>query len=170
MKRVCMMIVLAAALTACSKSTSGNGTAPAGGDAAAAAAPAGPPAAPEVRGGSLRDALAKGEATGRNVLVEYWSDTCPYCSQMERGALSDERVKQALPGVVYVRLTKDKDGESFVKRFGAQPTPSYVVMKPDGSALGSIVSGVVAADAFAAYVTWAKTGEGTPPQTAGKGG
>jgi thiol:disulfide interchange protein len=156
-------LVLAAAavlFVACSQSGPSGDAAPAPSSAAV----------PEVAGGSLRDALVLGQKTGRNVLLEFYGEGCPYCRQMDRDALSDGGVKAALADVVYVRMTKGRDAESFLQRFGEQVTPTYVAMKPDGSVLGKPLSGVVKAKDFSRYVAWVKTGDGPMPDVSGAGG
>ncbi|MCU0726637.1 MAG: thioredoxin family protein [Planctomycetes bacterium] len=162
--KIALALLAGASLFAACSQSGTNGAGEGG------SAPAADAAVAEIRGGSLRDALALGQRTGRNVLLEFYGEGCPYCRQMDKDALSDGKVKAALKEVVYVRMTKGRDADSFVQRFGEQVTPTFVAMKPDGSVLGTPVSGVVKAGDFARYVGWAKAGEGPMPNVSGAGG
>lgn len=167
MRRVHLAFAVLAALAAC------NGSGPAEGPAAGSAAgsaEASVPAKPDLAGGSLRDALALGQRTGRNVLVEYSRATCPYCRQMKKGALSDSAVREALREVVYVAFEQGAGADSFEARWGKAVTPSFVALDPTGRQLGEMVSGVVSPRDFLGYVNWVATGSGPAPTIATGGG
>jgi thioredoxin-related protein len=121
------------------------------------------PAEPEFDGTSLTRALSVADATGRNVLVEYSSESCPFCQKMEKGALSDPKVKAGLAEVVYVRVRKGENSESYEARWGKRKTPTFFVLKPDGSEASSLVTGSVGTKDFTRFVAWAKTAEGPEP-------
>lgn len=121
------------------------------------------PAEPEFDGASLTRALSVAEATGRNVLVEYSSESCPFCQKMEKGALSDPEVKAGLGEVVYVRIRKGENSGAFEARWGERKTPTFLVLKPDGSEASSLVTGSVSTRDFRRFVSWAKLAEGPEP-------
>ena len=50
----------------------------------------------------------------------------------------DPEVKEALGNVVFVRVTKDKDAESFESRFANAEAPSFVVLGADGETKGFV--------------------------------
>jgi thioredoxin-related protein len=118
----------------------------------------------------LPEALAKAQETGRNVLVVYGSESCPWSRQMEKQTLSDPDVQDALRGLVYVRLEQGENGRAFEESWGKQPTPTVVALKADGEPLGKMVSGVVGKEDFLAYAAWAKRGEGPQPGITTGGG
>ena len=121
------------------------------------------PAEPEFDGPSITRALAVADATGRNVLIEYSSESCPFCRKMESGALSDPGVKAGLAEVVYVRVRKGQSSESFEARWGERATPTFLVLTPDGAEASSLVTGSVSTRDFTRFVAWAKTAEGPEP-------
>jgi thioredoxin-related protein len=121
------------------------------------------PAEPEFDGHSLTRALAVAGATGRNVLIEYSSESCPFCRKMAAGALSDPVVKERLAEVVYVRVRRGENSESFEARWGERPTPTFLVLSPDGAEASSLITGSVGTRDFTRFVAWAKTAEGPEP-------
>jgi thiol:disulfide interchange protein len=154
MRRTTLLLPLLAALAlaGCSESGAGSDTSQAG-----AAKPASSDA------GSLEEALSLAKRTDRPVLVEYASETCPYCRQMEAQVLSTPEVKKALEQVVFFRAVKGKTADAFEKAWGTPPTPSYAVLRPDGSAMGTLTSGVIAKSDFLSYIDWAVSGRGPMP-------
>ena len=116
-----------------------------------------------IEGKSLTEALALAEAASKNLLVEYWDESCPWCEKMDDQTLGDPAVQKALGKVLYVRLEKGGTGEAFAARWGESGTPSYVVMKPDGSVPGNVLTGLVAKQDFLTYLAWAETTTGPEP-------
>jgi hypothetical protein len=83
---------------------------------------------------------------------------------MEKGALADPQVKAALAEVVYVKITKGEDSEAFEARWGESKTPTFLVLRPDGSEASSLIVGSVGTKDFRRFVAWAKTAEGPEPK------
>ncbi len=121
------------------------------------------PAEPEFDGTSLTRALIVADATGRNVLIEYSSESCPFSRKMTERALSDPKVKAALADVVYVRVRKGENSEAFEARWGERKTPTFLVLSPSGAEASSLVTGSVRTKDFARFVVWAKTAKGAEP-------
>ena len=135
----------------------------------AAESPAGP-APSVVTETSLDRALEKAKETGRNVLVVYASETCPYSRQMDSQTFADASVKAAMADFVVLRFEQGENSTEFENRWGRQPTPTVVTLDADGAPRGTMLNGVVAKADFLAYVAWAKTGEGAQPATKVGGG
>ena len=113
---------------------------------------------------TLDDAIALAKAEGKNVLVEYTSTKCPFCRQMNSQTLAKADVKAALANkVVYFRAVKEKNPEEFTKKFGTQPTPSFLVLSGEGETLHGPVSGAIPTANFKAYLNWAEKGTGPVP-------
>ena len=128
--------------------------------AACGGEPREPVAAPPV---DMTQVLADAAADGRNVLIEYTSESCNFCEQMDSETHTDVGVKAALEGVVYVRLHQDRNAEWFESRWDGMGTPTFVVLKPDGTQIGKSLTGVIKAPDFVRFVDWAKSGDGEPP-------
>jgi Thioredoxin-like len=142
------LIFLAATLLACSSSTLAEPPVP---------------AVPEFDGNSLTRALSVADQTGRNVFVEYSSPDCPFSRKMWQTTMVRPEVKELMKDVVYVRIRKNSNPGAFEARWGERNTPTFLVLKPDGSEVGPIVTGLVKTSDFERYVAWAKTGEGPEP-------
>jgi thiol:disulfide interchange protein len=112
----------------------------------------------------MEKVLAEAGESGRNVLVEYYSKSCSFCRQMDRETYSDGDVKKALEGVVYVRLHQKKNADWFEARWGKQGTPTFVVLKPDGTQIGKSLTGIIDVANFLTFLDWAKSGEGDQPE------
>jgi len=115
-------------------------------------------------------ALQKAKDTGRNIVVFYGSDSCPWSKQMDEQALANGDVQAALRDVVYLRVIQGVNAEEFEAKWGKQTTPTIVTLDADGKPLGRKLSGVVKTADFLSYVGWAKTGEGPQPGIATGGG
>lgn len=112
----------------------------------------------------LTKALAEAKESGRNVVFEYYDPLCATCVNMDRSVIRDEEVQEALGQVVYVRMTKNDDADSFEERWGTPGTPSFVVTTPSGSQVGKIVTGSIEAGDFLMLIDWAASGEGDQPE------
>ena len=110
------------------------------------------PAVPEFDGNSLTRALIVADATHRNVLIEYSSESCPFSGKMSERTLTDPDVKDGLREVVYVQVRKGRNSRAFEARWGERKTPTYLVLRPDGSEAGSIVTGLISTKDFVRYV------------------
>jgi len=120
-------------------------------------------AVPEISGHSLSLALSVARATGRNVLVEYADEDCSASRNMQHHALSDPRVKEQLKSVVYLRVMKGVNARDFEARFGQRATPTIIVLRPDGTTPGSLVTGEIGTSDFLNYLAWARTTDGPEP-------
>jgi thioredoxin-related protein len=119
---------------------------------------------------SLAAAREKAKSAGRNILVVYGSESCPWSRQMDEGTLADDDVRAMLRSFVYLRIQQGKNAEEFEKAWGKQPTPTVVTLDADGKPIGKMVNGVVKKADFLAYASWAKTGNGPQPGFATGGG
>ena len=120
-------------------------------------------AEPELRGAELAAALSVARSTGRNVLVEYTDLDCGASRRMQTHALADPQVKAKLKSVVYVRMIKGESAAGFEQRFGEKGTPTFIVLRPDGTTPGSLVTGEIGTSDFLNYLAWARTTEGPEP-------
>ncbi len=120
-------------------------------------------AVPELRGPELAMALSVAKSTGRNVLVEYTDEDCRASLRMRERALADPEVIAKLKSVVYVRMIRGESAAGFEERFGERGTPTWIVLRPDGTTPGSLVTGEIGTEDFRNYLAWARTTEGPEP-------
>lgn len=99
---------------------------------------------------SYSEALKKSSELGKPVLVFFTSDTCEFCQKMKSNTLTDEKVKKALRGYifVYVNTQKSRDG---VNTFGVTVLPSYVITNHKEEELKS-GSGFMNSQSFAEWL------------------
>ena len=107
--------------------------------------------------------IAQAAETGKNVLVLYTKEGCA-CSAIMDETLLDPEVKEALGNVVFVRVTKDKDAETFESRFADAEAPSFVVLGADGKAKCDVLTGPFEAGEFLFFLDWVVTPEGPQPE------
>jgi thioredoxin-related protein len=79
----------------------------------------------------LPSALAEAQERGTGVLIEFTSDSCPYCRQMEREVFPDRRVRSELDRFIPVQINIDYDDE-IASQFGISGVPAYVALKSSG--------------------------------------
>ena len=111
----------------------------------------------------LAEALVKAKEEGKNLLVEYYDRTCNFCTQMDKEVYPDDFVQELLGYVVYLRLERGRDGKPFEARWPKKATPTFVVLKPDGTQVGEAVTGFLDVEGFTEFVDWAANAEGDMP-------
>lgn len=95
----------------------------------------------------LPDALAQAQRAGQPILVYVRAAWCAPCYRLERETFADPRVAQRLGHFARARLTLDDHDRhhrvgpyrlseaEWSARFGAESTPTLVLLAPDGSVL-----------------------------------
>jgi len=96
---------------------------------------------------SLTPALARAGQENKLVMVDFYTDWCRWCTEMERTTYADANVRSALNRVVLVRLNAEKDGEADAGRLGVSGYPTIVFLDHQGHEVGRI-SGYLPASAF----------------------
>lgn len=103
----------------------------------------------QVRGGNrapdldwnddYQQALAKAEASGRNVFIDFTGYACTNCRWMEANVFPDPGVRTLLESFVLVHLYTDGQGETYARnrslqqtKFGTVALPFYAIVSPDG--------------------------------------
>jgi thiol:disulfide interchange protein len=79
----------------------------------------------------LADALEGGRSQGSPVFVLATVDWCPWCVKLDENVLVDERVLDALEGVVCARLNGD-DNDQLPYDYDFDIYPTTLIFRPDG--------------------------------------
>lgn len=96
---------------------------------------------------SLTPALARAGNENKLVMVDFYTDWCRWCTEMDRTTYADDRVQSALTRVVLVRLNAEKDGEADADRLRVSGYPTIIFLDPQGREVGRI-SGYLPAGEF----------------------
>ena len=124
---------------------------------------AGPKAAPESLAfrkvkslADLNREIARAEAAGQWVMLDFYADWCVSCKEMERYTFSDERVRAALRDVVLLQADVTENSamdEAFLKHFSLIGPPATLFFGPDKAERKAFrVVGYMDADEFLVHV------------------
>jgi thiol:disulfide interchange protein len=87
---------------------------------------------------SLAAGLERAEREGKPVLIDFWATWCKNCLTMDKTTLEDPAVVAALENYVKIKFqAEDPDAEpakSVMAQFNAIGLPTYVILRPKGSA------------------------------------
>ncbi len=83
---------------------------------------------------NLEDALKESQKTGKAVLIDVWASWCKNCTAMEHTTLADKEVRQEMEKFIFVKYQAENpsapETEAFLKYFGIQGLPAYIILKP----------------------------------------
>ena len=99
----------------------------------------------------LPTALARAGNEKKLVMVDFYTDWCGWCRQLDRTTLSDSNVQRALGGVVSVRLNAETDGREVARRFNVSGYPTILFLNASGDEVGRI-PGYLEASPFLAEI------------------
>ena len=84
--------------------------------------------------GGLEAALARAEAAGRYVMLDFYADWCVSCKELEETTFRDPRVLAALEGIRVLRAdvtAYDAADQALMKRLGVFGPPAILFFGPD---------------------------------------
>ena len=86
----------------------------------------------------LDAALRRAGAEKKMVMVDFYTDWCGWCRQLDRTTLADVKVRSALSGVVPVKLDAERGGHDAAARFAVDGYPTLVFLNASGAEIGRI--------------------------------
>ncbi len=90
---------------------------------------------------SLCAGLARAEAEGKPVFVDFWATWCKNCLVMDKTVLKDEEVLDRLDGYVRIKFQAENpeapETSALLKRYGVFGLPAYLILQPSGGAAHS---------------------------------
>jgi len=86
----------------------------------------------------LDAALRRAGAEKKIVMVDFYTDWCGWCRQLDRTTLADTKVRSALSRVVPVKLDAERGGQQAAARFSVDGYPTLVFLNASGAEIGRI--------------------------------
>jgi thioredoxin:protein disulfide reductase len=87
---------------------------------------------------SLAEGLAVAEREQKPVLIDLWATWCKNCLTMDKTTFADPAVMESLNGYVKIKFQAEQPDEepsrAVMQRFEAIGLPTYVILRPKGSA------------------------------------
>jgi len=99
--------------------------------------------------------------SGRPLLIEFFSPSCPYCLRMDRDTLRRPEVKELLTSFERLRVNA-WEAEELSGRYQVDAVPAFVVLDAD-ERLISRVDAYLPADAFSRFLRGALKAADGPP-------
>ncbi|HUU82923.1 MAG TPA: thioredoxin family protein [Phycisphaerae bacterium] len=98
--------------------------------------------------------------SGRPLLIEFFSPSCPYCSHMERDTLVRSEVKELLTSFARVRVNA-WEAQELSTRYAVDAVPAYVALDANERLIAR-VEGYLPADEFNEFLRRALEAAPTP--------
>lgn len=95
----------------------------------------------------LDEALARGRAEKKLVMVDLYADWCGWCKKLDSDVFTDAQVAASLADVVSVKIDADREGAPLMDRFRVDGLPAVLFFNGGGELLERI-DGYVTPDEF----------------------
>lgn len=86
----------------------------------------------------LGTALDRAGAESKIVMVDFYTDWCSWCRRLDETTYADPAVREALSGVVAVKLNAEKEGRREAMRYRVAGYPTIVFLSAEGREVGRI--------------------------------
>lgn len=107
--------------------------------------------------GSTWDAaVARANAEGKPLVIEFYADWCGPCKRFEANVLKDAEVRQRLQSVQFFRYDFDSQaGKHHANRLGVRSVPTFIAVDPEGFPMGGL-QGAVSKERFLNFLAWSE--------------
>lgn len=87
---------------------------------------------------SLPSAMTQAKQANKLVMVDFYTDWCGWCKELDKTTYSDAAVGKATQQVVAVKVNAEKEGLAAAKKYQVRSFPTILFVAPDGSLAGRI--------------------------------
>ncbi len=93
-------------------------------------------------------AMAESRKTGKPVMIDFYTDWCGWCKELDKVTYRDPEVIGLSGSFVSLKLDAEKDpkGPELAEKYGVDGFPTILFLEPDGSLVGRIVGYLPAQD------------------------
>ena len=78
-------------------------------------------------------ARARATASGRLVMIDFYTDWCVWCKRLDQGTFTDEKVIRLAQGVLPVKVNAEKEGRSLAREYAVRGFPTILFVDGQGS-------------------------------------
>lgn len=111
--------------------------------------------------GTFAEALVEAEAQNKIIFVDFWTDWCKWCKELDKETFSDDRVVAAMENMILLSVDAESEtGEPLAEKFDVRSFPTLLFLNSDGSPRDSI-AGFMPPQLFIGEVNRIVSGEGT---------
>jgi len=109
----------------------------------------------------FEDVLAKSKAEGKPVFIDFSTDWCGWCRELEKKVFTQASVAELMKALINVHIDAEKgEGPDLAKRYGVHGFPSLVIVDAQGDEIDRIVGYLPPAE-FKVEVERILRGDGT---------
>jgi len=108
--------------------------------------------------GGLDEARAVAAERDTLVLVDFYTDWCSWCRRLEADTFSDPEVRDALAGMVAIKVNAEKGGEELAEQLGVGSYPTIVFLDAAGEEVDRIL-GYLPPDSFLERLRRVRSGD-----------
>jgi thiol-disulfide isomerase/thioredoxin len=87
---------------------------------------------------SLNEAMAQAKKSNKLVMVDFYTDWCGWCKELDKKTYSDARVGKAATQLVSVKVNAEKEGVDAAKKYKVNGFPTILFLAPNGDVAGRI--------------------------------
>jgi len=111
--------------------------------------------------GSWEELLRRAEREERLVFVEFWTEWCGWCKQLDKDTFSNPTVVRAMGDLLCFTVDgESEEGAKLRERFGVRTYPTLVFLEPNGEPR-DVLTGYLAPKPFLQAVERIRRNEGT---------
>ncbi len=111
--------------------------------------------------GTFAEALVEAEAENKILFIDFWTDWCHWCKELDKETFSNDGVVVAMENMILLSVdAESKTGLPIAEKFGVRSFPSLLFLNSDGSPR-DLINGFMPPQPFIGEVNRIASGKGT---------